>query len=153
MGKAGDPGVMGSLPSTRPARIGGRRDEAGTDSKPAKAAKPAGAGTVAAKPKPVTRPGPPKRSARSTGAPTPKGASKVPSTQPKHPPPVSAGAPEPDAAAPPSSAGASHPPSGLPQSGTQLVTTVVHAASDVAGLGLKVSGQVLKRAVSRLPRP
>jgi hypothetical protein len=33
------------------------------------------------------------------------------------------------------------------------VTTVVQAAGELAQIGLTVGGQVLKRAVSRLPRP
>jgi hypothetical protein len=119
--KAGDAGVMGSLPSTRPPRIGGRRDAA-----PAKKPKPE---RVAPPPPP-----PPPR-ARAHG-----------------PRPVRAGAPELDDAAPPSSARPPESPSGI-QSGTELVTTVVHAAGELAQIGLTVGGQVLKRAVSRIPRP
>jgi len=39
------------------------------------------------------------------------------------------------------------------QSGTELVTTVVQAAGELAQVGLSIGGQVLKRAVDRLPRP
>jgi hypothetical protein len=39
------------------------------------------------------------------------------------------------------------------QSGTELVTTVVQAAGELASIGLTVGGQILKRAADRLPRP
>lgn len=128
--KAGETGVMGSLPSTRPARIGGRR-ETGPVSKPATPP------TVARKP----------ARAKATSV-----APKPPRAQAGGPRPVRAAAPELDDAAPPSSARTAAVPTGA-QSGTQLVTTVVQAAGKLAQVGLTVGGQVIKRAVGRLPRP
>ena len=40
-----------------------------------------------------------------------------------------------------------------PPSGTELVTTAIQAAGELAQIGLTVGGQVLKRAVKRLPKP
>jgi hypothetical protein len=40
-----------------------------------------------------------------------------------------------------------------PPKGTELVTTVIQAAGELAQVGLIVSGHALKRAVDRLPRP
>jgi hypothetical protein len=40
-----------------------------------------------------------------------------------------------------------------PPRGTELVTTAIHATGELARIGLTVGGQVLKRAVDRLPRP
>ena len=40
-----------------------------------------------------------------------------------------------------------------PPSGTELVTTAIQAAGELAQIGLTVGGQVLKRAVNRLPKP
>jgi hypothetical protein len=37
--------------------------------------------------------------------------------------------------------------------GTELVTTAVRAAGQVAQIGLAIGGQILKRAADRLPRP
>jgi hypothetical protein len=40
-----------------------------------------------------------------------------------------------------------------PPTGTELVTTAIQAAGELAQIGLTVGGQVLKRAVNRLPKP
>ena len=40
-----------------------------------------------------------------------------------------------------------------PPKGTELVTTVIQAAGELAQVGFVVSGHMLKRAVDRLPRP
>ena len=40
-----------------------------------------------------------------------------------------------------------------PPHGTELVTTVIRAAGELAEVGLTLSGHMLKRAVDRLPRP
>jgi hypothetical protein len=37
--------------------------------------------------------------------------------------------------------------------GTELVTTAIQAAGELAQIGLTVGGRALKRAVDRLPRP
>ena len=44
-------------------------------------------------------------------------------------------------------------PGATPPSGTELVTTAVQAAGELAQIGLKLSGRALKRAVDRLPKP
>ena len=38
-------------------------------------------------------------------------------------------------------------------SGVELVTTAVQAAGELAQVGLAIGGQILKRAVDRLPKP
>jgi hypothetical protein len=43
-------------------------------------------------------------------------------------------------------------PIGAPR-GTELVTTTIRAAGELAHVGLVVGGQVLKRTIDRLPRP
>ena len=43
-------------------------------------------------------------------------------------------------------------PIGRPK-GAELVTTAIQATGELARIGLTVGGQVLKRAVDRLPRP
>jgi hypothetical protein len=46
------------------------------------------------------------------------------------------------------------PPKPLaPPKGTELVTTAIRATGELAQIGLVVSGQVLKRTLSRFPRP
>jgi hypothetical protein len=38
-------------------------------------------------------------------------------------------------------------------SGTELVTTSIRAAGELAQIGLTVGGQVLKRTLDRIPKP
>ncbi len=45
------------------------------------------------------------------------------------------------------------PKQSSPPTGTELVTTAIQAAGELAQIGLTVGGQVLKRAVKRLPKP
>jgi len=47
---------------------------------------------------------------------------------------------------------AAEAPLGAPH-GTELVTTTIRAAGELAQIGLTVSGQVLKRTLGRIPRP
>jgi hypothetical protein len=107
------PSVLGTLPASRPERIGKPR------------AKPAPKRRAKAKPKPIARakakpaavrPGsPPLRVRRVTDAP---------------------------------------PPKPLPApTGTELVTTTIRAAGELAQIGFTLGGQALKRAVDRIPRP
>jgi hypothetical protein len=130
-GEAG-PSVLGSLPSTRTSRIGGRRD--------AKPATGEGRRATAERKVASARPAAPKPRARR-----PASARK--------PTPVRAGAPSlrrpAGAAAPPPA----RPPRSGPPSGAELVTTAVQAAGELAQIGLTVGGQILKRAVDRLPKP
>ena len=37
--------------------------------------------------------------------------------------------------------------------GTELVTTTIRAAGELTQIGFTVTGQILKRAVDRIPRP
>jgi hypothetical protein len=95
-------GVLGTLPASRPERIGKPRT---------KTPRP----RTAKKPVAVTPGSPPLRAPRVTGAPPPK-------------------------------------PLGAP-TGTELVTTTIRAAGELAQIGFVVSGQVLKRTLDRIPRP
>ena len=136
--------VMGNLPSTRPARIGGRRESrngatAKAQPKPrpkatAATAKPKPA--AAAKPKPAT-PSTPKPAAATT--------------TPTKPRAVRSGSPGLKAAK--DKPAARRPAPATPPKGTELVTTAVQAAGELAQIGFTLGGQVVKRAVKRLPRP
>jgi hypothetical protein len=100
-------GVLGTLPASRPERIGRpRRAEAKAVAKKR---------VAKAKPAAVTPACPPLRSPRVTDAPPPR-------------------------------------PIGAP-TGTELVTTTIRAAGELAQIGFTVGGQVLKRTLDRIPRP
>ena len=124
---ADQPSVLASLPATRPSRIGGA-DRSGAVKRRARAKPPA------------ARP-------RRAAEPPPAGATAPPPARPR---PVRAGAPtlEPGRERPPTAGPGSGPPSG-----TQLVTTAIQAAGELAQIGLTVGGQIIKRAVDRLPKP
>ena len=140
--KTDDESVLGSLPATRPTRFGGeRRKSANGKSATATKAKPKP--RAAAKPKAASKP---RAVAKPKAAPAPR---------PAHGPrPVRAGAPslaestERARTAEPAPESPNSPPSG-----TELVTTAIQAAGELAQIGLAVGGQVLKRAVDKLPRP
>ena len=124
--------VLGSLPATRPERFGRPRREVRAASVQGRSPRPA-------KPAP----------ARAKKAPSPRRApaAKPPATH--KPTAVTAGCPElerPRAASPPPR------PIGHP-TGTALVTTAIQATGELTRIGLTVGGQLLKRAVDRLPRP
>jgi hypothetical protein len=166
-GKAADASqsVLGNLPSTRPTRMGRRRDSepeapaeampkaAAATAKPKAAAKPKA--TAAAKPKTAAKPkatttAKPKTAAKpkATTAAKPKTATKPQATTKPRAvrsgsPSLERSGPEPDRTE----------PSGGPPKGTELVTTAVQAAGELAQIGLTVGGQALKRAVRRLPKP
>ena len=129
--------VMGNLPSTRPQRIGRRRDG---DPVSRAAAKPTRA-TPKAVGKPAT-PAKPKPKPKAAQAAEPKAAPK--------PRAVRSGSPS-LAKKKPSSPRREPAPS--PPSGTELVTTAVQATGELAKIGLTLGGQALKRAASRLPKP
>jgi len=130
--------VMGNLPSTRPQRIGRRRDG---DPVSRAAAKPTRA-TPKAVGKPAT-PAKPKPKPKPAEAAAPKAAAK--------PRAVRSGSPSLAAKKKPSSPRREPAPS--PPSGTELVTTAVQATGELAKIGLTLGGQALKRAASRLPKP
>src|SRR4051812_15483255 len=115
--------------------------------------------TASAKPKPKTTASAAKpRSIKKT---TTEPAPRTPATparepaEPHRPRPVRAGAP---ALAESTERARSDAPEPLeagatPPSGTELVTTAVQAAGELAQIWLKLSGRALKRAVDRLPKP
>jgi hypothetical protein len=127
--------VLGSLPATRPERLGRPREV-----------------TIAKVQTTGPRPAParPKRSRAAA----PERAAAPPKSRATHelphgPAAVTAGSP------PLERAHASEPPPkpiGGPK-GTEIVTTAIQATGELARIGLTVGGQVLKRAVVRLPRP
>jgi hypothetical protein len=125
--------VLGSLSATRPERFGRPRREAPV-------ATVAGRGPRPAKPKPARAKAAQPRRAKATRA-TSRPANK--------PAAVSAGCPplERPKSAPPPPRPIGHP------SGGELVTTAIQATGELARIGLTVGGQMLKRAVDRLPRP
>jgi hypothetical protein len=133
--KAAEKSVMGNLPSTRPSRLARRREDTGP-ARPAAKAKPATA-RAAAKPRPAARP---KSAARSRGPEAVRPSS--PSLERPQPPRQGRAVPP-----PPEPERRSGPPTGI-----ELVTTAVQAAGEVAQIGLTVGGQILKRAVGRVPR-
>jgi hypothetical protein len=143
-----DQSVLGSLPATRATRIGGARGASKARAKPKTAAKPKA--TAAAKPKTAAKPravAGPKATPKAAATPKP-----APTTATK-PRPIRAGAPplaestkRPRPAEPPERGSS-------PPSGTELVTTAIQAAGELAQIGLAVGGQVLKRAVGKLPKP
>jgi hypothetical protein len=135
--KTDDESVLGSLPATRPTRFGRERRAGGgtaTKERP-KAAKPKAAGKAKPKPAATTRPKPRPASEHGPRAVRPGNASLAESTERARthegPPPATP-----------------HPPSG-----TELVTTAIQAAGELAQIGLAVGGQVLRRAVDKLPKP
>jgi hypothetical protein len=105
-------GVLGTLPASRPERIGRPRRGA--------------AEPVASKPAPKRRSKP---EAVSPGSPPLRAGGRDRITD--APPPKPIGAP----------------------TGTELVTTAVRAAGELAQIGFVVGGQVLKRTIKRVPRP
>ena len=113
-------GVLGTLPASRPERIGRPRAGNGTSAAvkpPARKAPAAKARVTQAAHGPVAvTPGcPPLRVTHSADAPPPE-------------------------------------PIGGP-TGTELVTTTIRAAGELAQIGFVVGSQVLKRTIDRLPRP
>jgi hypothetical protein len=134
-------GVLGSLPATRATRVGGVRSRSAASAKPA--AKPKPKAAAKPKPKPAAKPKVP-----STPAPQP--------APPHRPRPVRAGAPALEDSTGRARAESAEPreqrPT-TPPTGTELVTTAIQAAGELAQIGLTVGGQVLKRAVKRLPKP
>ena len=164
-----DPGVLGSLPATRPTGLRAERSRDGAKAtarpaaKPKTAAKPKATASTAkpkagAKPKATAKPKPkPRTVKKSTTEPAPR----TPATparepaEPHRPRPVRAGAPALAESTERARSDASEPlePGAGPPRGTELVTTAVQAAGELAQIGVKLSGRALKRAVDRLPKP
>jgi hypothetical protein len=136
--RADEAGVLASLPTTRPSRLG-RHNRSTVAAKAAPKAK------AKSRPKGVAKP---KAAAKPRAVPSP-----TPITDVQRPRAVRAGAK--GLKSPAKKSGAQRPvspPENAP-TGTDLVTTVVQAAGELAQVGLSIGGQVLKRAVDRLPKP
>ena len=150
--KTEDPGVLGSLPATRPTRFGGERGARGA--KKAASAKPRAAASARAPAKPKAVKSVTTATPKAAGRPRAVAADAGPApAPPRRPRPVRAGAPTLQEST--ERARTSEPPeSGAsPPSGTELVTTAIQAAGELAQIGLTVGGQVLKRAANRLRKP
>jgi hypothetical protein len=117
-------GVLGTLPASRPERLGRPRGEAPV--KPRAAANGAKAAKRAAK-----RPAPNANATAKGPAPISPGAPPLRAARVSQPPPKPLGAPK----------------------GGELVTTAIRAAGELAQLSFTVGGQVLKRTLDRIPRP
>ncbi len=134
----GEAGVLGNLPATRTSRVGGKRARGTAKPKTAAAPKPT--------PKPKAKP--------KTATPRPRTAPRPTPVPPDGPRPVRAGAPALAESTDRARSEASEPREhSSPPTGTELVTTAIQAAGELAQIGLTVGGQVLKRAVKRLPKP
>jgi hypothetical protein len=139
-----DTGVLGNLPATRPSRLGGERRGATTrSSRPAAAA----SAKTAAAAKPAAA-----KSARPAAA-KPAKTSRPKATKPKVRT-LEGTAPKPPSAPPAGwqTPGEDGHKSGRPGA-TEIASTAVQAAGEIAQLGFTVGGQLLKRAAGRIPRP
>jgi outer membrane biosynthesis protein TonB len=147
--------VMGNLPSTRPARIGGSRESrngaaAKTQPKPRPKAT---AATAKPKPRPKATAATAKPKPAAAAKPKPAAASSpkpAATSKPTKPRAVRSGSPGLKAAK--DKPAARRPAPATPPKGTELVTTAVQAAGELAQIGFTLGGQVVKRAVKRLPR-
>ncbi len=139
--RAGEKSVLGSLGSTRPTRIGGERRGSArrttTTATTTTASKPAAAEKAAAKQA--------KKSSATKAAKPKAGKATVKPTKRVAPGPKAA----PTRVPPPEADGR---PSGPPR-GTEIVTTAVQAAGELAQIGATVGAQLLKRAARRIQRP
>jgi hypothetical protein len=145
-----EPSVLGNLSATRPTRIGGDRRAGATRTRATatagaspRAATTASAAKSSAATKPKAAPkkaAPPK--AAKTSAPKDADAKAAKLRKPPPSPPAGWEVPDQDG----------RREGGRP-SGTQVVTTAVQAAGELAQLGVTISGQLLKRAAGRIPRP
>ena len=121
--RASEQSVLGSLRSTRPTRIGGERR------------------TTARKTTATAAPAKPAKPKKAAAKPKPKAQAKVKPTKRVAPGPK----PAPERVPP-------APRDGRP-SATEIATTAVQAAGELAQIGATVGGQLLKRATRRIPRP
>jgi hypothetical protein len=149
--KGADEGVMASLPATRPSRLS-RRGRADGES----AAKPAPArakGKAKARPAAAKTTAKPKAPARTPALKAVPSAGDAPAPKPRA---VRAATPnlrESAATANENREPAEERADAKGQSGKELATTVVQAAGELAQIGLAVGGQIIKRAVDKLPKP
>jgi len=172
-----DAGVLGSLPATRPTRMGGggRGANGQSSAKRTASSKARATTTASAAAKPKAKAGAARRaSTKSKASARPKaaearpagitttepapGTPAVPAREPEsphRPRPVRAGSPALAESTERARADAPEPlePGASPPTGTELVTTAIQAAGELAQIGLKLSGHALKRAVDKLPKP
>jgi hypothetical protein len=118
--------VLGTLPATRPERLGAPR-----------------ANGTAAKKRPAAKKRAPAATRVNGAAPKPRPSHGPTAVRPGSPPLQSHHRP------------ADEPPPRRiePPHGTELVTTAIRATGELAQIGLTYSGHLLKRAVDRIPRP
>jgi hypothetical protein len=148
--KKDEKGVLAALPSTRPERIGTRRAAPAPKTTTATAASQAAARPSATRTAAAKRSTTPKTSTAPKVSAAPKAVPKAAAApKPPRPRPVREGAPGIGTAG---SRDQPSPESGRP-SGTELATTAVRAAGEVAQLGITIGGHVLKRVVDRIPKP
>jgi hypothetical protein len=142
--KAGDADVLSSLSSTRPTRLS-RRGRNGDEAPAKPAAKPRAKAKAAPKRKAKAKAKAKAAAPEAAAAPVPIAAA----TTKQRPRPVRAGHPELADSSGKSVSGRSEDAG---QSGIALVKTVVQAAGEVAQIGATVGGQILRRAVDKLPK-
>ncbi len=124
--KAAEASVLGNLPATRPSRIGGERRGAAPRRRTTTAA--------ATTPKPAAARKPPAK----TSAPKAAEAKAAKLRKPDPAPPAGWQTPGEDARG---------------SGATDVVSTAVQAAGELAQLGVTLGGQLIKRAAGRIPRP
>jgi hypothetical protein len=141
MSDKSQPGVIGSLPSTRPHRRSVKRATPGS---PADATAPVSA-TPAAEPKPALE-------SKPTAKRTPSAAAKPVRAKPAAARTQAADRSRTRPGRPPSPARDPAPPAPAPASPGAL-QTALEATAELTEIGLRASARALRVAVSRLPRP
>jgi hypothetical protein len=157
------PGVIGSLPRTRPHRRSDKRpapagappvDAQAQEPAVVKAAEPPKARSATPSTARATTPSSARAAKPRTAKPRPAAAKARPAAATPKP---AAAKPRPAAATPqpapptPRAATPAPPPPGEPSHG--VLETAVQAAAELAEIGLHAGARALRRAVSRLPRP
>lgn len=165
---AAQPGVLGNLPATRQTRLGRDRPAAAPGPDAVASAAKATAKAPAAKTSKTSTASRPKAKRTSSVSSAPAAASSAsvssppaPATSTTRPPATPTRRSGPTAAelratAEAARANADRTRNGRrsgPPSGTEIVTTAVQAAGELAQIGVTVGAQALRRAASRLPRP
>jgi hypothetical protein len=129
--------VLSALPHRRPHRRSDKR-----------AARPAVAKTAAPASRPPATASPAKPKTTSTGPATATGPATKP-TPATRPAPKRLRQPAQPAGAPPSPRSRAS----VPNTGADVIGTAVHAAAELAEIGLSAGARALRNAVARLPKP